>query len=151
MIYVYIAHRGLTNGPDKDLENNPTQIDKAISEGFHCEIDLWVLNNKTLMLGHDKPQYLIDYTFLYNKPLWIHAKNLEALNWLTTRRLLNFFWHENDTYTVTSGGYIWTYPGSKLTENSICNQPEWNTPIEKLSNFNENCFGVCSKYVGLMR
>jgi hypothetical protein len=148
---IYIAHRGLTTGPNKDIENWPKQIEKAISEGFHCEIDLWVMDDKkTLMLGHDKPQYLIDYTFLYDKPLWIHAKNFEALSWLS-ERILNYFWHDNDSYTLTSNGCIWTYPGSKLNENSICNQPEWNTPIEKLLNFKENCFGVCSKYVGLMR
>jgi glycerophosphoryl diester phosphodiesterase len=40
-----IAHRGLTDGPNKDLENSPEQILKAIDQGFDCEIDLWIINS----------------------------------------------------------------------------------------------------------
>ncbi len=32
---------------------------------------------------------------------------------------LNFFWHENDKYTLTSKNFIWTYPGEKTGGNSI--------------------------------
>ena len=39
---IYIAHRGLTNGPDAQLENNPFQIAKAVKEGYDCEVDLWI-------------------------------------------------------------------------------------------------------------
>ena len=26
---------------------------------------------------------------------------------------LNYFWHQTDDFTLTSHGYIWTYPGKK--------------------------------------
>ena len=49
---IYIAHRGLTNGPDKELENHPEQIKRAISQGFDCEVDLWafVVDNRYKLL-----------------------------------------------------------------------------------------------------
>jgi len=148
---IYIAHRGLFEGPNIDLENKPEQIELAISKGFDCEIDLWVTNGE-LFLGHDKPTYKTNYNFLSGKPLWIHAKNFEALNWLCNKkRKFNYFWHQNDDYTITSDGYIWTYPSKKLSERSVCNQPEWYIPVEKLANFNETCYAICSKYVGLMK
>jgi hypothetical protein len=57
-----IAHRGLTDGPNKDLENNPKQILLAIDQSFDCEIDLWSIDSK-LYLGHDLPVYPIDASF----------------------------------------------------------------------------------------
>ena len=58
-----IAHRGLFNGPNKELENNPDQIEKAWNLGFDCEIDLLIIK-KQLFLGHDNPQYKINHSFL---------------------------------------------------------------------------------------
>lgn len=147
---IYIAHRGLTHGPSKELENHPAQIMKAISEGYECEVDLWVKEGQ-LFLGHDEPTYQVNYTFLAGRPLWIHAKNLDALYWLrNNHKKFNYFWHENDRFTMTSEGYIWTYPGNILTNHSICVMPEWNLPPDQITNFQSNCYGVCSDYVGLM-
>ena len=148
----YIAHRGLTHGPDKDLENKPSQIAKAIHEGFDCEVDLWAFiedNRYQLFLGHDEPQYNVDYGFLAGQPLWIHAKNLTALQWLIKQgKRFNYFWHQEDDFTLTSEGFIWTYPGKTLTKSSICVMPEWNYDIAE---FNFDCYGVCSDFVGLMK
>ena len=33
---IYIAQRGLIDGPDKGKENNPKQIQYAVSQGFEC-------------------------------------------------------------------------------------------------------------------
>ena len=49
-----IAHRGLMNGPDKEKENTPKQIELALKEGFDAEIDLWWSNGR-FWLGHDGP------------------------------------------------------------------------------------------------
>lgn len=148
---IYIAHRGLIHGPNRELENLPSHIEHVIDLGYHCEVDLWVVDDK-LFLGHDAPQHQIESIWLKNKPLWIHAKNLEALNRLIyLHGMYNYFWHQNDDFTITSFGYIWTYPGKPLTKSSICVQPEWDTPPENLVDFNENCYGVCSKYVGSMK
>jgi len=141
-----IAHRGLTQGPDKNIENHPEQIAKAINQGFDCEIDLRIIGSK-LMLGHDDAQYVINKNFLsdHSEKLWIHAKNLQALHWLTNEDDLNFFWHQEDDFVITSKKYIWTYPGKELTNKSIMVMPEWHDP--SFENLNVNCFGICSDYV----
>ena len=53
----------------------------------------------------------------------------------------HYFWHQKDDITLTSKGYFWTFPGKKLTKNSICVLPEWNS----LRKF--NCAGVCSDFI----
>jgi len=53
----------------------------------------------------------------------------------------HYFWHQEDDYTITSEGYIWTYPGKKLFNKSICVLPE--THDYK----NLNCLGICSDFI----
>lgn len=139
-----IAHRGLFNGPDKNLENMPNQIIQAINLGFDCEIDLWVVKND-LYLGHDYGQFKVDKNFLSHPNLWIHAKNLDALNFLLTTSY-NYFWHQTDDFTLTSHRYIWTYPGKDLGEKSILVMPELINMVVDIQRL--NCFGICSDYVG---
>lgn len=141
-----IAHRGLLKGPDKTLENHPDQILKVVELGYDCEVDFWLVDSK-FYLGHDTYQYQIDEYFLSRLgKLWIHAKNLDALHWLSSsQQSLNYFWHQEDDFTLTSQGYIWTYPGKLLTNLSISVMPEWNDP--NFNNLNFNCFGICSDYI----
>lgn len=143
---IYIAHRGLLTGPDKKKENQPQQIRQALELGYHCEVDLWVLND-TLYLGHDEPQYHVTRDFLEDTRLWIHAKNLTALSWLCAQPdQLNYFWHESDKYTLTSRQYIWTNPGNNLTANSVMVMPEHEDTT--LTNAIEaDCYAICSDYV----
>jgi hypothetical protein len=139
---IIIAHRGLLEGPDSDLENRPETILKTLNIGFHCEIDIWYINDKW-WLGHDNPTYNIDYEFLRTPNLWIHCKNLEALDKLLSTDL-EYFWHEEDTVTLTSSNFIWTYPGKPLiSKKSIAVMPEKcdYEPIEL-----ENIFGICTDY-----
>ena len=143
-----IAHRGLINGPDINLENRPEQILKSLDDDYDCEIDLWIVNSD-FYLGHDNPQYPINPKFLDNFGLWIHAKNLSALRWLTTTNL-EYFWHQEDNFTLTSHNYIWTYPGKELTQRSICVMPEWEDPtLQNVKQF--NCYAICSDYVGVLK
>lgn len=140
-----IAHRGLISGPNKDRENHPDQINTALKAGYEVEVDLWLVYNN-LMLGHDEPQYKVERDFFENDKLWIHAKNLDALLWLTTTDY-NYFWHQEDDYVITSHHYIWTYPGKPLTARSILVLPEnLNSDIKFVHS--KNCAGVCSKFVG---
>lgn len=144
-----IAHRGLTKGPNEMLENHPNQVASALAQGYDCEIDVWYIDH-TWMLGHDFPKYIIDYGFLEQPGLWIHAKNLESLYVLGADSKLNFFWHQEDDFTLTSQGYIWTYPGKPLTANSVMVMPEW----EDLTLDNarkQSCFGVCSDFVDSLK
>lgn len=136
-----ISHRGLLNGPDADLENNPDQILTAAELGYDVEIDLRINGNK-IFLGHDYEQYEIDSTFLYNNKFWIHAKNAEALQWLHTTNL-KYFWHQEDDYTLTSNNFIWVYPGKKLFRHSICVLPESaDYSVEDL----KLCYAICTDY-----
>jgi hypothetical protein len=91
----------------------------------------------------------VPYEFLETPCLWIHAKNLDALYVLQANPVLNYFWHQEDDFTLTSQGDIWTYPGKPLTKNSIMVMPEWNDP--KFENLNLDCLGICSDYVHLLK
>lgn len=142
----YIAHRGLFAGPDFKSENNPQQVEEAISLGYECEVDLWI--NDGLKLGHDLGQYSINESWLNNK-LWIHAKNIEALTWLTSTKH-TFFWHESDQYTLTSNDYIWTFPGCRLSERSIMVMPE-HTDITLENTLQVKCYAICSDFVNKIK
>ena len=137
-----ISHRGNLNGTNKDLENNPNQVDNVLSKGYDCEIDLYV-RNKKFYLGHDSERYPINLDWIYErkKNLWIHCKNTEALETLFDHKELNYFWHENDTVTITSRGYLWVYVGKQPVKNSIAVLPEKNN--EKI----DGCIGVCSDII----
>lgn len=136
---LFISHRGNISKIEKNEENNPDKILYCIASGYNVEVDVWYINN-FFYLGHDEPQYLINEEFLLNKNLWCHAKNLKALeNMLKLKN--RCFWHENDKYTLTSDGYIWTFPGNELINKSIAVMPETSNYLkEELL----NCYGICS-------
>jgi hypothetical protein len=142
---IYISHRGNLNGRNIERENDPIYITKAIQGGFNVEIDVWYKNND-FYLGHDMPLYRIpNLDFLKNDKLWCHAKNIDALNEML-KEDIHCFWHQEDDVTLTSKGYMWTYPGKKLKSKSIVVDPEnyiekwWNHKFEKIS-------GICSNYI----
>lgn len=137
-----IAHRGNINGPSSD-ENNPQLIEDVLAQGYDAEIDVHFVNG-TFWLGHDEPVYKIDVEFLKRDGLWCHAKNFGALIALKTINIKNFFWHENDAFTLTSSGYIWTYPGQPLLGSSIAVMPE--TVMDDILSLPQ-VYGVCSDYV----
>jgi len=117
-----IAHRGNVSGKNEVFENYPIYVKHALDRGFDAEIDVW-LRDSCLYLGHDCPVYPIEFEFLKQTGLWVHAKNKELLPLLMANNNINWFWHENDTYTLTSFGFVWTYPGN-LIEGCIVNQPD---------------------------
>lgn len=135
-----IAHRGLLDGPDVALENHPIIIELAISLGYDVEIDLRYENN-TFYLGHDIAQYEISEEWLHERKnyLWIHCKDVAALLKIKSTDL-NYFWHENDTCTLTSHGYIWAYPGKQPIEGSVAVLPEIHNDDVSV------CFAVCTDY-----
>ena len=132
----FISHRGNINGKNLELENNPTYIKEAIKKGYDVEIDVWFID--TFYLGHDKPEYKVTKNFLKNNKLWCHAKNLLALENLQKLKT-KYFWHQEDDYTLTSNGFIWTYPGKKLSKKSICVLPE----LKKIR-IPKHISGICS-------
>jgi len=133
-----ISHRGNVEGKIIEEENKVDYVLNAIDQGFDCEIDIWCKNK--LFLGHDEAQYELPMSFLfsYSDKLWIHCKNLEALEVLSRFKRLNIFWHQEDDFTLTSKGFIWTYPGKQVCSNSVI-------VSDKASKYkNSNCFGVCA-------
>lgn len=140
---IKIAHRGNINGPS-DAENGPVHIVVAISQGFDVEVDIW-MNDEGIFLGHDFPQHLVDETFLEDiaEHAWFHCKNIEALGYFTHNMPdARYFWHQEDDYTLTSNGYIWTYPGKTATSKSIIVLKD---KID-LSKY-EGVYAVCSDYL----
>ena len=141
---IFISHRGNLNGKNINLENSPEYINNALKEGYDVEIDVW-FEEKVFFLGHDKPVYPINKSFLSNRKLWCHCKNIEAL--IELKKLnsthcgeFHYFWHENDKVTITSKGYIWAYPGNDV-EGSIAVMPEIN------NDDTSNRLGICSDYI----
>lgn len=122
---ILISHRGNVNGKQHDKENHPNYIDNALNLGYDVEIDVWVIEG-TYYLGHDEPQYIITQHWLNERKnkLWIHCKNLEAIEWFFLIKGFNYFWHETDTITLTSQKYIWAHPGKQPIKNSIAVMPE---------------------------
>lgn len=150
-----IAHRGLTHGPNKDLENSESSVKLCLKAGFDVEVDLWFVENKWF-LGHDLPQHKTTVDFVFQSGLWIHAKNFEAAEQLARMHKsanisLNYFWHDNDDRTLTSFGYWWTYPNKPLSQHSVAVMPEWHLPVSDIKQcLRWKCHAVCSDYVGLM-
>jgi|TARA_B100001059_G_C17761961_1_gene543400 hypothetical protein len=134
-----ISHRGNIDGKQAEKENSPDYIETAINKGFEVEVDVRFEKNK-FFLGHDENQFEVEENFLLNKKIWCHAKTKNAL--LALHKInAHYFWHQEDDYTITSKGYIWTYPGKQLLLNSICVLPE----IASYKNL--KCAGICSDFI----
>jgi len=148
---IFISHRGNTTGKFESWENEPTYLDKAMSQGYDVELDIWYTKTQNFgwqfFLGHDQPQYKIDSNWLMDRKhkIWIHCKNTEAIEWFNMSAEFNYFWHEEDTMTLTSNGSLWVYPGKQPIKNSIAVLPEINN-----DNITE-CKGICSDYIEVYR
>ena len=136
---ILISHRGNLDGRVREYENDPRYINLALDGGYEVEIDVWCKDGEWY-LGHDEPTYQINFNYLRNKKLWCHAKNIESLNKML-KEDIHCFWHQGDDVTLTSCGFMWTYPGKPLTDKSICVLPEKNNEIPK------KALGICSDFV----
>jgi hypothetical protein len=143
---IYISHRGNIEGKKPHLENKPEYIEDTIRLGFDVEVDVWYIDGDW-WLGHDEPQYQIDLDWIDSKSdkLWVHCKNTQAVEYFVENeddcKDINWFWHEEDTLTLTSYGYIWAYPGKQPIKNSIAVMPErGNDDVSK-------CMGICSDVI----
>ena len=123
---IIIAHRGNVDGPNPERENSPDYINEALSMGYDVEIDLRT-KDKRLYLGHDKAQYLVNLEWLYKnrERLWIHCKDRESLEFCSSTDMnLHYFWHDRDSYTLTSKAIGWVMVGQIPYNNSIIVLPE---------------------------
>ena len=136
---ILISHRGNINGSNPKMDNNPEYIQKALDLGYDVEVDVWSID-KQFYLGHDEPQYKIERSFLQNKKLWCHAKNIEAFYRMIDDKIHCFF-HDKDKVALTSRGYFWSSFEDEMTSKSICVMPSNSQNLPK------NILGVCSDYV----
>ena len=137
---ILISHRGNLNGLSV-RENEPEYINESLVHDFDAEVDVWYVDGE-FWLGHDRPQYQVEENFLENPRLWCHAKSIDTLYKMTSNSLIHCFWHQEDWYTVTSKGFIISYPGNAITSRTICMKPEL-IDDESAS----RCYGICSDYV----
>lgn len=137
----WIAHRGNTLGPNPEMENRVDYVQAALANGFDVEVDVW-LTDQGFFLGHDRPLYPVNLSFLRGDRVWCHAKNQEALAVMVGR--CHCFWHQEDDVALTSKGYLWTYPGKILTWRSVCLFPS-------AAELNAGVVGFCADDVALLR
>jgi hypothetical protein len=139
-----ISHRGNVCGKDPSKENTVEYVERALSLGYHSEIDVWSVDNK-YYLGHDNPTTEIGVSWIIanSKLLWVHCKNIDCLYTLYSKNIDNLFFHNTDDVVLTSSGYLWTYPGKKLTPRSIAVLPEGKYTDLELT----GCFGICSDVI----
>lgn len=147
-----ISHRGNIRGRNCDRENTVEYIDECLNQGYDCEIDLWMLDDK-LFLGHDLPSQEVSehWLFLNRSNIWIHCKNAKALSFLASHSIPTvYFWHSSDDFTCCSNGIVWCHYLQYPIENSIFVMPEATNSIVKLNKILSciNLYGICSDYIG---
>ena len=155
---IIISHRGNLDGPNPLRENRIDYIIESLDVCLFTEVDLWRFG-EYLFLSHDKPLTTAEYQmgieqflFEYKDRLVIHCKNIQALQLLAGLKnsaYYNFFWHENDTYTLTNKGWIWAYPDKQVTPTrNLQVQPFTVAVLPELSDTNlDNFFAICTDSV----
>ena len=141
----FIAHRGNITGPQPSEENKTEYIDAAIAQGYDVEIDLRTENGE-LYLGHDTPDHKVTLTWLLDRKenLWIHVKDYDSLVTISDTEL-KYFCHEQDKYTLTSNGYIWSHDlKNKMNQKCIVPLLSKQSVLDyKQSDF----YAVCTDYI----
>jgi hypothetical protein len=154
-----ICHRGNLIGSNLKHENSPAYIKNSMDAGFYVEVDIWVIEDRGIWFGHDKPQYKIDSKFFEkNKEydpmerIFFHCKNLDAI---VLCNLMNcgdsfgpgctYFSHDKDPYVLVSNGNIWTYPDhnnelSVLSIPVVYDRTDMRWTFEQL----QICDGICT-------
>ena len=142
---IFISHRGNIEGAYPFRENSPDYIDEAIKAGYEVEVDIRYKEG-SLFLGHDSPQYPTSLRWLLRRKhnLWLHIKDYNSLS-IIEGHDLRYFWHQNDDFTLTSNGYIWSHDfKNKMTQRCI-------VPLLSLSEVEEytqrDFYAVCSDYI----
>ena len=136
-----IAHRGNVSGPNPERENHPDYIDAALALGFEVEIDIRYFRGRWA-LGHDSLKYPVSRAWLDERAdrLWMHCKSLMAIQMALDIPTFHCFWHETDSYTLTSQGYVWTYPGTPAMEKCVL------VDLNAESTDRKHLAGICTDY-----
>lgn len=157
-----ISHRGNISGRNPEKENTIPYIQEAIDLGYMVECDLWVSENKLyldhsyIMIGGYAEKTIFSFknppipdNFLENNAtaLFIHCKNPEALSFCQGKAL-NYFYHANDSFTISSFGFPIAHSKQKAAKDTICMLPETHG-LSKESV--KDCLGVCSDIISFYK
>lgn len=137
-----IAHRGNIDGPS-EKENHPDYIRQAIDAGYKVEVDIFY-DGKLWCLGHDYALYDVPRSYIRHlmPSCYFHAKDLKSLYELIHMNA-NVFYHNIDSYALTSDKKIWTYPLKDVLDDSIivCQS---KSEVEKY--VKSQAYGICTDY-----
>jgi len=174
---VIISHRGNQFGPALFLqdENTWNSIQNAVKFGFHVEIDLWHVHEneikenkenkenkeKEFKCGHESHWWSIltfEQIHQYRHQLWIHTKSIPMLSQLIQYnqkcigqdkdQQWHYFFHQQDDVTLTSDGWMWTFPRPHLyldPDHSIAVLPEYH-PQTLIKCKQNEVKGICTDY-----
>lgn len=113
---ILIANRGNLFGRNPEHENSPFYLNDAIVQGYHVLIDTWWMEGgfwfgkdfprwKAMGGGHEWMQHAMN-------SVWLRAKNPEALHHASEMGL-NVFWHQSDSYALSTWGHLLGFYGAK--------------------------------------
>jgi len=136
-----VSNRGNTTGPNPMRENSPAYILETLQKGFYVKIDVTVVD-KVIFLG---AYFTVNLDFIQNEKIICQASDGLTLHFLMSNQIHCFF-QQKDNYSITTQGWIWTYPENILTPLSICVMPEWFLKdVQEASKL--KCYGICSNYI----
>jgi len=139
-----ISHRGNIDGPNPERENSPSYIREALEKGFDVEADIWWDDYK-ISLGHDEPKYQINFSWLENKNLWLHAKNFYTLECLLDYPQFNCFYQTGKGSVLTTKNFIWST--ELWSHKGVFVRKDFG--VKEINVL--NIYGICSDYVNKIR
>ena len=125
------------------MENVPEYLMFALYEGYDVEVDIWWVKGD-FWLGHNGPDYELKPEWFALRPerVWYHCKNAKALIKLQQMGV-PCFGHREDSYVMTSNGYVWMHPQAMLVDGAIICLPEQSKYKKDLSRM----AGICSDHI----
>ncbi len=136
---IILSHRGLIEGPDSNLDNNPKYIKQLLSKGVFVEVDVWYLNDQ-YYLGHDFGKYKIEESFLMHPSLYCHAKHFDSFYKMLQNHRIHCFYHTDEDFVLTSHFRIWQANYNNLSPLTIV------VDTTKNPDYNAKCYGICCDY-----
>ena len=148
----YISYQGIYDGSNYEDANTPKQINKALSAGFSCNIDVWRIDNR-LYVGNNQPTIEVTERYIQGNRFWINAKNTDMQTWIVeqpARLYPNYFWFAASSppppYTTASNGKLITPGTVPINTNSVMYIPEIDDR-SLLTMVKVRAYAICSTYL----
>ena len=156
---ILIAHRGNLYGRQPERENSPEYLNEAINQGYHVLADTWYYDH-CFWFGfhHPKDTSLcykphVDWLPYAMNSVLLRARNPEAL--IKANELgLNAFWHQTDSYSLTTWGDLLGFYGAPACgESFVCMMPHRECSLvddqylDELSGHHDQ-YALCSDHAG---